>query len=43
MRISARAWAEQEVVRRKLVVANEEQKKTRKARRLKVVRTDEVV
>lgn len=39
-RISARGWAGQEVVRRKLVVATEEQRKTKRTRQLKVVRAE---
>ena len=40
MRISARSWAKQEVVRRKLIAATEEQKKAKKLRQFKVVRAD---
>ncbi|KAI9147851.1 hypothetical protein HJFPF1_12885 [Paramyrothecium foliicola] len=40
MRVAARGWAAQEVVRRKLAAANEEQRRSRKARQLKVVRVE---
>ncbi|KPM35757.1 hypothetical protein AK830_g10813 [Neonectria ditissima] len=40
MRISARDWAKQETVRRRLVVATEEQRKTKRSRQLKVVRAE---
>lgn len=40
MRLSARDWAKQETVRRKLVVATEEVKKAKRARSLKVVRLE---
>ena len=43
LRLSARAWARQEVVRTRLTAANEEQKRVRRARKLKVVRTEEVL
>ncbi|KAH7015145.1 putative spindle-pole body protein [Ilyonectria destructans] len=40
MRISARDWAKQETVRQRLVVATEEQRKTKRSRQLKVVRAE---
>ena len=39
-RLSANNWAKQEVVRRKLVVATEEQRKVKRSRQLKVVRAE---
>ncbi|KAF4335000.1 myosin heavy chain [Fusarium beomiforme] len=39
-RLSANNWAKQEVVRRKLVVATEEQHKVKRSRQLKVVRAE---
>ncbi|KAK8150993.1 hypothetical protein G3M48_000019 [Beauveria asiatica] len=41
MRLSARKWAAQEEVRRKLVAATEERRKAKRGRGLKVVRVDE--
>jgi len=41
MRISARGWAKQEAVRRKLVAATEEQRRVKRSRQLKVVRVTE--
>ncbi|KAM3559051.1 hypothetical protein ARSEF4850_004295 [Beauveria asiatica] len=41
MRLSARKWAAQEEVRRKLVAATEERRKAKRRRGLKVVRVDE--
>lgn len=40
MRLSAKDWARQETVRRKLIVATEEVKKAKRVRNLKVVRMD---
>ena len=40
MKLSARDWAAQETVRRKLVVATEETRKAKKTRTLKVVRME---
>lgn len=40
MRVAARGWAAQEVVRRKLAAANEEQRRSKRARQLKVVRIE---
>ncbi|KND93103.1 Spindle pole body protein pcp1 [Tolypocladium ophioglossoides CBS 100239] len=42
MRISARGWAKQEVVRRKLAAASEEQRRVKRSRQLKVVRAEVV-
>ncbi|KAM0551989.1 hypothetical protein ACHAPJ_008097 [Fusarium lateritium] len=39
-RMSAKNWAKQETVRRKLVVATEEQRKVKRSRQLKVVRAE---
>ncbi|KAF4987044.1 hypothetical protein FGRMN_10562 [Fusarium graminum] len=39
-RLSANNWAKQEVVRRKLIVATEEQRKVKRSRQLKVVRAE---
>ncbi|KAF5022873.1 hypothetical protein F66182_5065 [Fusarium sp. NRRL 66182] len=39
-RLSARNWAKQETVRRKLLVATEEQRKVKRSRQLKVVRAE---
>ncbi|KAF4962957.1 hypothetical protein FSARC_8983 [Fusarium sarcochroum] len=39
-RISAKNWAKQETVRRKLVVATEEQRKVKRSKQLKVVRAE---
>jgi hypothetical protein len=39
-RLSANNWAKQEVVRRKLVVATEEQRRVKRSRQLKVVRAE---
>ncbi|KAJ4255017.1 hypothetical protein NW762_009821 [Fusarium torreyae] len=39
-RMSAKNWAKQETVRRKLVVATAEQRKVKRSRQLKVVRTE---
>lgn len=39
-RLSASNWAKQEVVRRKLLVATEEQRKVKRSRQLKVVRAE---
>ncbi|KAJ6440902.1 LOW QUALITY PROTEIN: spindle-pole body protein (Pcp1) [Purpureocillium lavendulum] len=41
MRISARDWAKQEAVRRRLVAATEEVRRTKRSRQLKVVRVTE--
>lgn len=40
MRLSADAWAKQEVVRQKLVAKKEEQRKVKRSRGLKVVRVE---
>ncbi|KAJ6783997.1 hypothetical protein PWT90_06908 [Aphanocladium album] len=41
MRIAARGWAEQEVVRHRLVAATEERRKAKRARGFRVVRVEE--
>ncbi|TQV98270.1 hypothetical protein V2A60_007975 [Cordyceps javanica] len=41
MRLSARRWAAQEVVRKRLVAATEERRKAKRTRGLRVVRVDE--
>jgi hypothetical protein len=40
VRLSANNWAQQEVVRRKLVSATEEQRKVKRSRQLKVVKAE---
>jgi hypothetical protein len=40
-KLSARAWAKQETVRQRLVTAVEEQRRSKKARQFKVVRTND--
>lgn len=41
MKIGAREWAKQEVVRKRLIAATEETKRAKRSHKLKVVRVDE--
>jgi hypothetical protein len=40
-KLSARTWAKQETIRQRLVTAVEEQRRSKKARQFKVVRTND--